>query len=221
MIIAIVAFMFVGLTHAQTKFAIKAGANFSTFTGKSYADVSMKTGFHAGGFAEIKASEKLFIQLELLYSEQGAKIDMAHELSDDVIYVDYDEKWNVNYLTVPVMVKYYVYRGLHMEAGPQIGILLSAKEKYDTNFTSPDFPGESIKRSGSEDISELFKSINVALNAGVGYDFKSHIFANVRYSYGLSDIYDDQADRDQVGTGVNNKIVSRNNVLSLSVGYKF
>lgn len=214
--------MFVGLAYGQTRFGIKAGANFSTFTGKSYADVSLKTGFHAGGFAEIKASEKLFVQLELLYSEQGAKIDMSHPYSEGIIYIDYDEKWLVNYLTVPIMVKYDVYKGLNVEAGPQVAILLSAKEKYETDFTFPGFPDETIRRSGSDDISERFKSIDIAINAGVGYDFTSHFFANARYSYGLMDIYENQTNNDEYpGQSTNRKIVSRNNVLSFSVGYKF
>lgn len=212
--------MVVGLMQAQTRFGIKAGANFSTFTGKSYTDNSMKTGFHAGGFAEIKASEKLFVQLELLYSEQGAKIDVS-ETVENVVFIEYDEKWNLNYLTIPVMVKYYVHKGLHVEAGPQVGILLSAKEKYKTNYTSPEFPDESFRRSGTDDISELFKSIDMALNAGLGYDITNHIFADARYSYGLIDIYESVNAVDVPGQTVRNKTVARNNVLSLTVGYKF
>jgi len=214
--------MIVGLTNAQTKFGTKAGANFSTFTGKSYTDNTMKTGFHAGGFAEIKASEKLFVQLELLYSEQGAKVDISYT-EQYAINIKYDEKWKLNYLAVPIMVKYYVYEGLNVEAGPQIGILLNAKAKYETSATSPEFFGETVRRSGTEDIADLFKSIDVAINAGVGYDFTDHIFANARYSYGLIDIYDSSANTstDVPGQQALKKPVSRNNVLSLSIGYKF
>lgn len=216
--------MVVGLAQAQTRFGLKAGMNLSTFTGKSYTDNSFKAGFHAGGFAEIKASERLFIQLELLYSEQGAKIDASQSTSAGAIQIRYDEKWRLNYLTVPVMVKYYVYKGFNIEAGPQIGILLNAEEKYETNFTSPDFPGENVRRSGTDDISELFKSIDVAINAGIGYDFTSHIFVNARYNYGIIDIYDFSPNNQTDVPGqsnVRNKMVARNNVLSVSVGYKF
>jgi len=221
---AIALLMTVGFVQAQTKFGLKAGANLSTFTGKSYTDNSLKAGFHAGGFAEIKASEKLFVQLELLYSEQGAKIDFSQWIPDAALRIKYDEKWNLNYLNIPVMLKYYVYKGFNIEAGPQIGILLKAEEKYESNFTSPDFPEGTIRTSGKDDITEHFKSIDVAINAGVGYDFTSHIFANARYSYGIIDIYDfsPNSQSDVPGQSIDiTKSVARNNVLSVAVGYKF
>ncbi|RZJ55928.1 MAG: PorT family protein, partial [Flavobacterium sp.] len=37
----------------------------------------------------------------------------------------------LSYLNVPIMAKYYVIEKLSLEAGPQIGFLLSAKNQVD------------------------------------------------------------------------------------------
>lgn len=52
---------------------IKAGANFATLSDATNAE--QKTGFQAGFFAGVKFSDKLGIQADLLYSQQGAEFD--------------------------------------------------------------------------------------------------------------------------------------------------
>jgi hypothetical protein len=74
--------------------------------------------FHAGGFVNVPISDKFSIQPELLYSaqgENGKSIDVT--LQND-------------YINLPVMDKFYVSNNFTIEAGPQIGLLLSAKIKY-------------------------------------------------------------------------------------------
>ncbi len=59
------------------------------------------------------------LQPEVLYSGQGAKF------SDSLV----TGKLNYGYLNVPVLFKYQHASGLFAETGPQVGFLLSAKEK--------------------------------------------------------------------------------------------
>src|ERR1700749_475310 len=121
---AVMAFAF---SNAQeTKFGVKAGLNLVTLTG-AVEDASAKVGFNAGGFAEIKLSEKFAIQPELLFSTQGYKYK---ETGSDADY-SYEEKLNLGYLNIPVMAKFYVAQKFSIEAGPQLGILLSAKAKVE------------------------------------------------------------------------------------------
>ncbi len=179
---AVFAFSF---ANAQdVKFGAKAGLNMSNFGGDA-EDTSMKIGFQVGGFAEIKVSDKFAIQPELLYSALGAKEDFAGiEVSS-----------NLNYLNIPVMAKYFVAEGFSLEAGPQLGFLLSAKAKGD---------GE------SEDIKDALESIDFGLNFGAGYDVAENINIGVRYSLGLSNIIKDSDDYK-----VNNSNIA------IAVGYKF
>ena len=183
-IIAVLAF---GFTNAQeVKFGVKGGINFADLTGDIDGNTS-KVGFQVGGFAEIKLTEKFAIQPELLFSAQGTKSDEDGS----------DLKYNLDYLNVPVMAKYYVADKFSLEAGPQIGFLLSAKAK-----------------AGDEDadVKDLFKSIDFGVNFGAGYDFTENISAGIRYNLGLSNVLDTE-------DGDNSKVKS--SVFSLSVGYKF
>ncbi|MEO8236869.1 MAG: porin family protein [Flavobacterium sp.] len=158
-------------------------------TGDDIEDNSSKVGFLVGGFAEIKLSEKFAIQPELLFATQGTKFE-ADGGGDDL-------KYNLDYLNVPVMAKFYVVDKFSLEAGPQIGFLLSAKAK-----------------AGDEDenVKDSFKSIDFGVNFGAGYDFTENLSAGIRYNLGLANILDTEEGNDT-------KI--KNSVFSLSVGYKF
>ena len=190
--VAVMAFM--SVSAQETRFGVKAGVNFHTLTG-DIEDQSSKVGFQAGAFAEFKLSDKFAIQPELLYSTQGTKF----EEGDDEI------KYNLSYLNIPVMAKYYVAEKFSLEAGPQIGFLLSAKGKFDITE-------EGVSVSGDEDIKDSFESIDFGINFGAGYDFTENLSAGIRYNLGLSNIA-------KTEEGSDAKI--KNSVFSLSVGYKF
>lgn len=157
MLTALAVMSFVFANAQEIKFGVKGGVNFANL--EQDANGSSLTGFNAGGFAEIKLSEKFTLQPEVLYSTQGS------DFSED----GYSDKLKLSYLNVPVMAKFYVIQKLNVEVGPQIGFLLSAKET-----------GENVK--------EFFKSVDFGLNAGIGYDFTKNIFAGIRYYRGLLNI---------------------------------
>lgn len=171
-----------GFANAQeTKFGVKAGLNMADLGGDDADGIDSKIGFHVGGFAEIKLSDKFAVQPELVYSTQGGKVDGG--------------KYNFDYLNIPIMAKFYATEQFSIEAGPQIGFLMSAKVKPDS--------GDSI------DVKDELKSTDFGANIGLGYNFTENISANLRYNLGLSNIVD--ADGAEL----------KNNVFSLSVGYKF
>jgi opacity protein-like surface antigen len=195
-IIAVLAF---GFTNAQeTKFGVKGGLNIANFGGDA-EDTKSLIGFHVGGFAEFKLSEKFAIQPELLYSAQGAKIEESFE--DE----SFESKLSLGYLNIPVMAKFYVAEGFSLEAGPQIGFLLSAKSKWEETFE-----GETV--SGDTDVKDAYKSIDFGVNFGAGYNFTENLSAGVRYNLGLSNIAENEDGDDFKLT---------NNVFSISIGYKF
>ena len=81
-----------------------------------------KTSFHIGGVVEIPISDSFSVQPELLYSSQGAKAESS--FGGDVDF-------KLSYLNLPIMAKYYVAENFSLEAGPQVGLLLSAKVESD------------------------------------------------------------------------------------------
>ena len=196
-ILAAAAVFAFGSANAQeTKFGVKGGLNIANLSG-DIEDNSSKVGFHVGGFVEIKVSDKFSVQPELLFSTQGTKVEESGN--------NFSSKstLNLSYLNIPVMAKYYVAEGFSLEAGPQIGFLTAAKADFTTTQSG-------ITVSGDEDVKDSFESIDFGVNFGAGYDFTKNLSAGLRYNLGLANIAKDSGDE---------KI--SNNVLSVSLGYKF
>lgn len=177
-LIVVVCVLFIGTTaFAQDlDLGVKAGVNFANVS--DVDDLSSKTGFHAGIFAGIKFSEKLGIQADLLYSQQGAEFDAG--------------EFDLSYVNVPIVLKYYLVQGLNIQAGPQFGFIVDDKISLDV----------------FGDIADAEKA-DVSGIVGAGYDFPFGIRVDARYNFGLTDV-----SKDIDGT-------NRNNVFSVALGYSF
>lgn len=203
-ILSAIAVMAFGMANAQdVKFGLKGGLNVSNFSGDTEGiDFKSRFGFNVGGFVEIKFSEKFALQPEVLYSTQGAKVDNFNLDVDGIGTVNADVAFNLAYINVPVMFKYFAAEKFSLEAGPQIGFLVSAETK-----TKVDGYG-----SSKVDIKDNFESIDFGLNLGAGYDFTENFSAGVRYNLGLANIA-------KTEEGDDSKV--HNGVFSLSAAYKF
>jgi len=189
-ILAAIAVMAFGFANAQqTRFGIKGGLNMSTVVGGDVDNTKSLVGFHVGGFAEIHVVEKFFIQPELLFSTQGTKFDGDFGNDGDV---------KLNYLNIPVLGKYYIVdKKFSVEAGPQLGVLLSAK-------------------ADDNDIKDFTRSVDFGFNLGAGYSFTDNLSINLRYTIGLSPLFDE--DIDSEGEYYDS---AKNSNLALSLAYKF
>lgn len=191
-----------GSTYAQkAEFGIKGGLNVANqnYSGDEIPSPSSITGFHIGGFVEIKIDDKVSIQPELLYSAQGSKFNM--DVQQDGITYNTVNKFKLSYINIPVMCKYYTTEKFSLEAGPQIGFLVDSKLEVEV-----------LGQSVSQDAKDFFESVDFGLNLGAGYDFTKKFSAGVRYNFGLSNVA-------KTESGDTDKI--KNSVFSLSVGYKF
>lgn len=166
----------------DVKFGVKAGVNFASIGGDDTGDLSGLTSFHLGAVAEISLSENFAVQPELLYSRQGATLD-----------ADGDYDINLDYINVPVMLKYGVSDEFNLEFGPQVGFLMTAE-----------VDGEDIK----DDVS----GIDFGVNIGINYEMASGLNFGARYNLGLSNINDGEGSDD---------FKNQNNVFQVSVGYFF
>jgi len=175
-------------SFAQATFGAKAGLNFANMSydveGLSISPDS-KTGVVIGGFARFSLTESFALQPELLYSAQGAKME--------------DEKVELNYISVPVMAKYY-FGGFNVQAGPQLGFLMSAK-------------------ADGEDVKDMTKGMDFGLSFGAGYDLEMGVGFDLRYYVGMSNIDDSESDVDpgyEMGD-----IETKNKGLQITVSYAF
>jgi hypothetical protein len=204
LLIAAVAVFGISNVNAQeVSFGVKAGTNFSTITGDDTDELKTRVGFHVGGVAEIMFNEKIGLQPELLFSSVGSKYKETYE------YMGYDIKATsvtvLNYLTLPIMGKYFVADGVSLEFGPQLGILLSANQDYKVT-------GGDESESGDEDIKDYVTPLDFGLNIGAGYKFDNGLNFAARYYFGLSNINDFEGSDDY-----NN----HNAGFQVSVGYMF
>ena len=190
----------------------KAGVNFSSISGDTSGDFSGLTSFHIGGLVEIPINEKFSIQPEILYSMQGAAGEY-YVIPFGGFGTKYETNLKLDYINIPIMAKYYVIEGLSLEAGPQFGILVSAKEE-----------GKLIEQGSGEsetfdrDVKENYNSLDVAFGLGAAYRLNNGIFFSARYLIGISQILNN----DNVDTRFYlSDFNQRNNVFQLSVGYSF
>jgi hypothetical protein len=160
--IMIICGLFVTSTAFAQKFEIggKAGVNISNFTGHSSwqnAKTNTLLGFHAGGFVSFFLGDVFAIQPEVLFSSQGAKYQDA----------THDENLKINYINVPVMLKFRTTGGFYVEAGPQFGFKIS---------------------ESSSSIDSLGKSTDLSIAGGLGYHSKIGLGIGARYTAGLSKV---------------------------------
>jgi hypothetical protein len=174
-------------SSAQVTYGPKLGLNFSKVKFSSDVHESgFKAGVFFGGYLNYAVNSNFSVQPELYYSMEGGKDKNTFSSNSGVI--------KSGFLQLPVLVKYTAASGFFGEAGPQIGFLLSNKEKWN---------GENV------DIKEYYKSIEFRFPIGIGYKFSDAVSADLRYSAGFSAI-----NKDAVGGG---KL--KNNVFSLGIQY--
>ncbi|HMC01283.1 MAG TPA: porin family protein [Flavobacteriaceae bacterium] len=173
-------------------YGLKAGLNASTIRGDDTDNLDPRIGFQFGGFAEFCFDEVVAIQPEVLYSQQGAK----YSDSDG-----YDGTFKLDYINVPVMAKFNLGEKFAIEAGPQAGILISAKDDY-----------KSSDDSGVDNIKDDIKNIDYGASFGLSYDFDSGYVLGARYNLGFADINDSPETA---------SLKNQNGVFQLFVGFKF
>lgn len=181
-------------TASNVKFGAKAGLNLANIVGDDAGDANMFVGFNVGMFVEIPVTDKLTIQPEVLYSAQGSKSEGNFD------GYDFDATLKLNYINVPVMLKYQVADKFSLEAGPYVGFLTSAKMKVEVSG----FGSETV------DMKDMVKSTDFGLGLGMNYEFSDVIFANARYQAGLTQIGD---------TGEGDDI--KNSVFQIGLGFRF
>jgi opacity protein-like surface antigen len=111
---------------------------------------------------------------------------------------DSDFKLRLNYLNLPIMAKYMVADGFSLEAGPQVGFAISRK------FTDGD---------DDVDADDEIKALDFGVGVGAGYELPSGLMFSVRYNLGLANLLEDDFGGEDFSLN--------NNVLQVSVGYKF
>jgi Outer membrane protein beta-barrel domain len=172
-------------------FGVKGGVNFATVSGNDFDNPDSRTSFHAGVFGEFPVAEIFSVQVEALYSGQGFKSDVDGALVGGNGKVEYQ----LDYINVPVLAKFYLMEGLSIEAGPQFSFKVNEEIDADANADDGDW-----------DLNEA-EDFEFGISGGLTFQTPMGIFATARYNQGITDIFEDSD--------------AKNSVFQLGIGFKF
>ena len=166
----------------------KVGLNMATLGLDEY---KMKAGAVAGVEAEYRATNLIGVSAGVLYSMQGTRWSKG----------DYSDKYLMDYINIPILANFYVWKGLSLSVGIQPGFLVSAKNKWD----------EGEDGDGDIDIKDGCESFDFSIPVGASYEWNDFVLG-VRYNIGVTDTFKDVAEDSDNG---------KNGVLAITLGYKF
>lgn len=194
---------------ANAQFAVFAGLNNSNldFNQNFGFDSKSKQGLNAGVQLNTPVFlNKYSLSAEIGFSQMGSKFENTFGYDGT-----YNSSVNLDYINLTILGKYSIIGSgfLSAFAGPQIGYLMSAEDKYEyTDY----FSGENI--TGTNDIKDNFKKIDFSMIFGaevalpVGYP----VYASARYQLGLTNIID----QNSIESGT-----AKNTNFSIGVSYRF
>lgn len=168
-LIVAVIIMFIGNTAfsqgIELDLGVKGGANFSNIRDLKQLGLQAKEGFNAGVFAGVKFSDRIGLQADVLYSQQGADFGTTGN-------------FDLTYVNIPIVLKYYIVKneGFNVQIGPQYGILI------DDNISAVIGGVEKKVEANDSDISGVI---------GFGYDFAFGLHIDGRYNLGFMEVSDD------------------------------
>lgn len=178
-LLLLIAFPFLGL-NAQIQFGLKAGFNIANVTGGGIPGSKTLFGFQGGALAKIPITDMLSLQPEAVYSIQGFRFtDSTTGIS--VSFLN-------SYINIPVLLTYTLPNGLFFQGGPQVGFLIGAK---------------AAAGGSSVDTKSLFKSTDISVALGAGYNITENFGLSARYNLGLVNIANNAGD----GLSVKNAVI--------------
>tara|TARA_R110002049_G_scaffold993_3_gene7158 strand:- start:34273 stop:34851 length:579 start_codon:yes stop_codon:yes gene_type:complete len=173
-------FIIVFTTQAQAQKSnagIKGGYNLAAVSFDGNTETGQRHGFHIGFYGESFVAENVALQVELLYSQQGYKLEDNGGT--------FTQK--LDYINLPLLLKLYPTENFFLETGPQVGLAISHKEAFDSNF-------------GLFDTSQEFEpqDFDWGVNFGGGFKTDSGVSLGVRYHLGLGSVYDEGSPKNRV-----------------------
>ncbi len=106
-----------GLNHSNTNF------NMGEPKPVVPVDTKWKTGFVVGALVELGLSEQWALQQEYLYSQQSGEVSNG-------------ARYKMQYLSLPLLLKYRVLPHLAVVAGPQFDLMLKAQQEIGGQTTN-------------------------------------------------------------------------------------
>ena len=173
-------------TYSQdARWGIRGGINGASERAGE-GETGMRLGIHVGAIMEKAISRGADIQLEFLYSMQGATTEVGSTTYTDMM----------DYINIPLIFKIYINknRRFSIDAGPQVGYLISAKLSN----------GSSTKNLYDYD---GLQKIDASVCLGISYKINNNLDLIIRGTSGITKMYEN--------------LEHKNSVVQIGVGYRF
>ena len=132
----LLSFLMLGIfAQAQAGFrlGVKAGANLNQISGQSF-NSGYDLSYHLGGFAEIDFTKKWGIQPELLWSQsKTTRTSGFNPIYQNIFTPGADQQIQLDYILIPILLRYNVGKMFTLNAGPQFGILINQNNNLLVN----------------------------------------------------------------------------------------
>ena len=185
-----------GAAMAQKTFTFgpKVGVDYTHMWGED-VEHGGQINYQAGVFMEYRFNDKFSIAPEVVFAAQGGKFDW---IDSEAIKVTTTE--NLNYVNIPVMLKFYVVPKFSIDFGPQLGINVykKATDKYKVL-------GEEFKETYKYN---HVNTIDFGLGLGLTFNITDEVFVQGRYTMGMTKVFD----TDYKG---------KNGNAQIAIGYRF
>lgn len=183
---------------SQIKIGVKGGLNVSTyfFDPEPDEDIKPLASFNLGAFLTYSFTDNIGLHTELLYSGEGGRLvtettgDLG--LGDGFEDLDFEIRDRINWLSLPVLVKYHSEMGITAEAGLIFNFLLKAK-------TTISLSNDDASTSISQKINDNLSGVDTRLGFGLGYELPSGLSFNGRLAVSLGNIYTQEFTDDNAG----------------------
>ena len=194
--------MATGAAMAQKQFTFgpKIGVDYTHYWGED-AYHGGQLNYQAGLFMEYRFTNKFSVAPEVVFAAQGGKFE--YDNGRGSVYKETD---NVNYINVPVMLKFYVVPELSIDFGPQVGFNI-----YSKNTQELKIGGEGGKKT--YDMKNGTKSVDFGLGLGLTYNITNDVSVQGRYTMGMTEVF-----KKELGV-LNGK--AKNGNAQIAIGYRF
>ena len=171
-------------------FQPKVGFNLASITAD---DTKYKPGFAVGLEGQYQMNNWFALSAAVMYQQMGTKIK------------DIDDfKWNIDYVNIPIMAKFYVTKGLSLNAGLQPGFMVKSKFKVG---------------DADLDVKDACNSFDLSVPLSIAYELPMGLAFEARYTYGVTNVGKDAFD--SKASSYDKLYQNKNSVFQITVGYKF
>ena len=148
-------------------------------------------------FFEYVVANRFAIAPEVVFAAQGGKY------KNEMFGIKHTFTEHVNYINVPVMLKYYVTPSLSIDFGPQVGFNIYSK--FTDELDDGTHKGKTVT-----DQKDATKSVDFGVALGLTYNIAKDVFVQGRYTMGMTSVFK---------TGEYNE--AKNGNAQIAIGYRF